>query len=353
MKTYGVRFRGLVLALVVFALMASPLVEAAFAACTAPHLSSLQDGFRYSFPPNIEKDGLVFAQSNIPIDRKDVRDRILKEINYLLQDRRSKVLLWLSKVDEYRSTVAPILKQYDLPTEFMFLAAIESSYNSRSLSSAGAYGFWQFIKATAVCGPQGCDQYDWKMNVANWRDERADLKVSTHAAARYLAWLNRIKKVSLDGQPDRNGFGDWLLTAASYNAGPTRVTQQLNAYKANSYWDTPLPVETEKYVPRWMAIWLIHRYRDFYGVQIQSNKLAPFDTVEKIKLRKDLTFVAAAKLLNSTPREIWSLNTQIAPEKGVFPAKAGRTYIQHTINVPKGAKSKFLAQLAAHGYTKK
>jgi membrane-bound lytic murein transglycosylase D len=353
MKTSGTRFLGIALALILSALMGYASVEAAPAACVAPHLSSLQDGFRYSFPPDIEKDGLVFAQSNIPIHRKDVRNRILREVNYLLQDRRSKVLLWLGKVDGFRPVVAPILKQYDLPPEFMFLAAIESSYNSRALSSAGAYGFWQFIKATAVCGPQGCDQYDWKMNISNWRDERADLKVSTHAAARYLAWLNRIKRVSVDELPERDGFGDWLLSAAAYNAGPKRVTQQMSAYKATTYWDTPLPAETEKYVPRLIAIWLIHRHRDFYGAPIQAAKAPSFDTVENVKLQKDLTFVAAAKLLNSTPREVWSLNTQIAPEKGVFPAKTGRTFIQHTINVPKGAKSKFLSQLAAHGYTKK
>lgn len=323
----------------------------AVSACSAPHFSSIQDGFRYGFPPDVEKGGLVFAGSDIPIHRRDVRTRILKEINYLLQDRRSRLLGWLTRGDELRPVIAPILRKYDVPPEFVYLAAIESSYNGRALSSAGAYGYWQFIKSTAVCGPSGCDQYDWKMKITPWKDERADLTHSTHSAAKYLAWINRIKKVPLDERGEREGFNDWLLTAASYNAGPARVIQRLNAFRTSSYWDVLLPTETETYVPRLIAVWLIHKHRDFYGMHVPSNRSISFDTIQNVRLQKDLSFAVTAKLLETTPREVWSLNTQIAPEKAVFPAKSGREAIEHTINVPKGASAKFLAQLAAHGYT--
>ncbi len=317
------------------------------------HFATLQDGFRYSLPPQVEKGGLVIAHSTVPIHRKDVRERILKELNYLLQDRRSRVLLWLARADSLRPLMAPILRKYDVPAEFIYLAAIESSYNSRSLSSAGAYGYWQFIKSTALCGPPGCDQYDWRMNITNWKDERADLVHSTHSAARYLAWLNRVKKISRNGGKETEGFNDWLLTAAAYNAGPARVSERLNAYSASSYWDVPLPVETERYVPRWIAVWLISRNRDFYGVRPASHETLTFDSVEKVKLQKDLSFATIAGFIESTPRVIWSLNTQVPPEKAVFPARSGRKLIEHTIHVPKGKGRQLLAQLAAHGYTKK
>ena len=194
---------------------------------------------------------------------------------------------------------------------------------------------------------------DWKMNITGWKDERADLVHSTHSAAKYLAWLNRVKKINLNGQPQRDGFNDWLLTTAAYNAGPTRIVERLNAFGASSYWDVPLPAETEKYVPRWIALWLISKNRDFYGVKISPSGTVAFDTIEKIRLQKDLSFAAIATLLGTTPRAIWSLNTEIAPEKGVFPAKSGRRAIEHRINVPRGSRGKLLAQLAAHGYTKK
>jgi membrane-bound lytic murein transglycosylase D len=321
--------------------------------CPPPHFDTISDGFRYGFPPQIEKAGLVFASKPVPIHRRDVRNRILKEVNYLLQDRRSRVLLWMSRADSLKPVIAPILRKYGLPQDFIYLAAIESSYNSRALSSAGAFGYWQFIKSTAQCGPAGCDQYDWKMHITNWKDDRADLVHSTHSAAKYLCWMNRVKKVSINGNAERQGFDDWFLTTAAYNAGPTRVIQRLNSFGAHSYWDVPLPIETEKYVPRWIAISLISNHRDFYGVQIPLRPGVSFDVVEKVRLEKDLSFTAMAKLLETTPRIVWSLNTRIFPEKGVFPARSGRSVITHTIHVPKGTRNKFMSQLVAHGYVKK
>lgn len=311
------------------------------------------DGLRYGLPPQVEKNGLRFGYQVVPLNRPDVRTRILKEINYLLLDRRSRVFYWLSRADSLKPTIGPILKSYNLPHEFIYLAAIESNYNGRALSSAGAFGYWQFIKSTALCGPKGCPDYDWKRVINNWKDERADLVKSTHSAARYLAWLNRVKRVSLDGHSDRDGFNDWFLTAASYNAGPTRVIQRLNAYGTTNYWDTPLPIETEKYVPRWIALGLISRNRDFYGLKIKPGVPASFDTLEQIKLAKDLSFAQIAKMLNTTPRIIWSLNSQIPFDKAVFPARHGGVIIKHTIHVPKGAGKKLLTQLAAQGFKKK
>jgi len=318
-----------------------------------PHLTSIQDGFRYGFPPHIERSGLTFAGESVPLGRRDVRMRILKEINYFLQDKRALLLVWLSRADSLRHVVSPILRQHGLPEEFVYLAAIESSYNSRSLSSAGAYGYWQFIKATALKGPGGSDKYDWRMNITKWKDERADLVHSTRSAARYLAWMNQVKKVSLENKAEKEGFNNWFLSAAAYNAGPSRVVERLNAFGAKSYWDVALPLETEKYVPRWIALSLISKYRNFYGVQVTRQHPVTFDTVDKVRLKKDLSFAEVAHLIGTTPRRVWSLNTQIPPEKGVFPARHGGKQIEHRINVPQGTRGQFIAELASHGYTGK
>ena len=190
-----------------------------------PHLGTVRDAFRYGFPPGVEQEGLVYAGQKVPIHRDDVRRRILTEINYLLLDRRSRVILWLERADSLRPIIAPILRNCEIPPEIIYLAAIESSYNPRSLSSAKAYGFWQFIPSTAQHGRNAGDQYDWTMKLTPWADERADLVKSTHSAARYLGWLQRIRKVTLSEGHERDGFGNWFLTVAAYNAGPNRVVQ--------------------------------------------------------------------------------------------------------------------------------
>ncbi len=322
-------------------------------ACHVPHFTTLPGGFRYGFPPKVEKRGLFFARKRIPIDRADVSARILKELNYLLMDRRAIVLLWLARSDSYYPVIRPILKKYKVPQEFLYLAAIESSYNSRALSSAGAFGYWQFIKSTARCGPAGCEEYDWKMDINRWRDERAHLENSTHSAAKYLAWMYRMKKVSLREGHEREGLRNWLLAAAGYNAGPSKVTQRMRMYRATSYWDIPLPIETERYVPRWIALGLIGKYREFYGVDLRRRAPFEFDTVKNIRLRKNLSFARVAKMVESTPRKIWMLNTQVSPEKAVFPAKYRGGRIKHTINVPKGTRKKLLTELKSKGYISK
>jgi len=338
---------------IMFSSSASILEGMASTCPNAPHLETSQGGLRYGFPQHIEKNGLSFASHNVPINRADVRKRILQEINYLLLDRRSRVLLWLTRADSFRPIIVPILRNYKLPAEFIYLAAIESSFSGRALSSAGAFGYWQFIKSTAQQGPIGCNEYDWKMNITNWKDERADLINSTHSASRYLAWMNRIKKVTLGEKDERDGFNDWLLTAAAYNAGPSRVTQRMISFGASSYWDIPLPKETEQYVPRWIALGIISNNREFYGVQVPPRGTASFDTLDKVVLAKDLPFAAMARLLGTTPRVVWELNTRIPSDKAIFPARFGRSPISHTIHVPKGTGKKFIAQLAAQGYTKK
>lgn len=325
-----------------------PWVEA-----SPPHFETLPDGFLYGLPPSLAKKSFVFAGQEVPFARSDVRHRIIREMNYLLLDRRSRVLLWLKRADELRQTMAPILKKYDIPPEFIYLAAIESNYNGRALSSAGAFGYWQFIKSTAQKGPSGADQYDWKMRITNWKDERADLVQSTHSAARYLAWMNRVKKIALDNGTEKQGFGDWFLTAAAYNAGPTRVLQRMNVFGTTSYWDTPLPKETEQYVPRWIAIAIISRHREFYGVPAVQNRSVSFDTLNRVVLLKDLPMATMAKMLGVSPRTVWELNSSIPADKAVFPARHTGARVSHTINIPKGSARQFLTQLATQGYTKK
>jgi membrane-bound lytic murein transglycosylase D len=328
-------------------------VSAASAIGVGPDTGVLGEGVSYGFPPKIESHGLTFASRQIPISRRDVRTRILQEINYLLLDRRSRLLVWLSRADALKPVIVPILTRYRVPPVFLYLAAIESNYDPRALSSAGAFGYWQFIKSTALRGPSDAAEYDWKMRITGWKDERADLTQSTHSAARYLAWMHRVKKIELSNQEPRSGLQDWLLTAAAYNAGPARVIQRLNLFGASSYWDVPLPSETERYVPRLIAVWIISNHRKFYDIHVPSCHSVAFDTLSNVRLVKDLSFAVMAKLLGTTPRQVFMLNSQIPAQKAVFPAQSGRSVIQHTIHVPRGKAREFRARLAAHGYTRK
>ncbi len=50
-------------------------------------------------------------------------------------------------------------------------------------------------------------------------------------------------------------------------------------------------------MPRWIALSLISKYRNFYGVQVARQNPLSFDTVDKVRLKKDLSFAEMARLI--------------------------------------------------------
>ncbi len=86
-----------------------------------------------------------------------------------------------------------------MPPELVYLALIESGFDFRARSRAGAVGMWQFITATGR---------DYGLRVGKKTDDRKDPCRSTVAAREYLLDLISIF-----------GSDSLLLAAASYNAG--------------------------------------------------------------------------------------------------------------------------------------
>jgi membrane-bound lytic murein transglycosylase D len=123
-----------------------------------------------------------------------------------------------------------IFAEERVPPQLVWIAEVESSFDARAKSPAGAAGMFQLMPATAR---------DLDLSVGFLRDERLHPEKSARAAARYLRRLY-----------DR--FGDWRLALAAYNAGETRVANLLKKRKARTYDEISahLPVETQMYVPK-------------------------------------------------------------------------------------------------------
>ena len=117
-----------------------------------------------------------------------------------------------------------------VPAELAWIAEVESSFDARARSPAGAAGMFQLMPVTA----RSLD-----LSVGVLRDERLQPEKSARAAARYLRRLHE-------------RFGDWRLALAAYNAGETRVAALLKKYQARTYdaIAAQLPVETQMYVPK-------------------------------------------------------------------------------------------------------
>ena len=168
-------------------------------------------------------------------------------INYLTNRFKDSFQNHLSNSLKYKDTVMNILAQYGLPKDLFFVALIESGYNMRIKSRAGAAGPWQFMKSTAR-------HYGLKVN--RRVDERADLIKSTHAACRYFKDLYNI-------------FGNWEFAVLAYNKGEYGVIRAIRRGNSRDYTQLVakklLPKETIYYIPKIVAARDIFYHMDQYG----------------------------------------------------------------------------------------
>ena len=130
---------------------------------------------KYNVYSVLKPDNLKFANENIPQSSFDVWERLDKELlkNIYWQ---SNTLLYFKRANKYFPIIEEILSKNNIPSDFKYLALIESGFEYK-VSPSGAAGFWQIMKGTAR-------EYGLEVNYAI--DERYHLIKSTEAACKYL-----------------------------------------------------------------------------------------------------------------------------------------------------------------------
>jgi membrane-bound lytic murein transglycosylase D len=298
---------------------------------------------RYVLPPDVMPDGLVFCGERIPLERDDVRRRIEDQIDYLLTDLRESTGIWLKRRDRYGEAIKNILESEGLPGEFALLPALESGYDATAVSQSQARGWWQFVKTTAKGSLAKDPSLDWTLRVDQWNDDRCDLDLSTRAAARYLKWM----RSRIFGSVDR---GSWLTTAAAYNAGLAEIQYRIGAFKTGTYWDMKLPLETEDYVPRWIAFAVIDSHRKHYGMEPPGTAVLGFDTLRGVRLARDLPLAFIAAATKSSLRFLKELNGGLQSRRLLYRAAADNKGRGYTIHIPRGSKDAVLKALRRGSY---
>lgn len=221
----------------------------------------------------------------------------------------------LYRMQLHRPTVQRILDEMDMPEELIVIALIESGFAMRATSTARAVGPWQFISGTAK-------RYNLRVNW--WYDERCDVVASTYAASHYLKDLYGI-------------WGDWYLAFAAYNCGEFRVARQVARQKTENFWQLDLPLQTERYVPKFLAALYILREPEKYGFTIPQVEPIRYDLVT-VSEATDLDVLA--RCAGTTTDVIKELNPQL--RRGATPPN-----MEIIVKVPQGAGDAALAALAA------
>lgn len=184
-----------------------------------------------------------------------VNSQVEKWVNYFTGRGRKSFTKYLRRSEYFIPYIQPILTEFGLPLDLVYLAMIESGFNNHARSRARAVGPWQFISSTGR---------RFGLDVNWWVDERRNIKKSTIAAAHYLGTLYR-------------HFNNWELAAASYNAGEHKVVRAIRRYGVKDFWVISkhrfLRPETRNYVPKIIAAAILSKNREAFGFPPKQAKV--------------------------------------------------------------------------------
>jgi membrane-bound lytic murein transglycosylase D len=241
----------------------------------------------------------IYASRNIVVNGNHnaipmvMNKHIQNEIDLFTQKSEKRFFIEAYKRSgTYRPQIVSALKKAGLPVELSWLPLIESGFKVNALSKARALGLWQFIPSTG---------YKFGLNRNQYVDGRLDPVKSTKAAIEYLTELHHI-------------FGDWTTVLAAYNCGEGKVLRVIRTQNINyldNFWDLyeRLPLETARYVPRFMATLHIVKNLEKYGLDsVLVDKPLEYET---ITVSKQVHLSNVAKTIGITEQTLINLNPEL------------------------------------------
>ncbi len=200
----------------------------------------------YKLPENV-----TFAGERMPLENFDTRESLDREI-LTSAYRHSSTIMIIKRANRYFPVIEKILAEYKVPDDFKYLVAAESEFLN-VVSPAGATGFWQIMAETGR---------EAGMEINSVVDERYDLEKSTRFACDFF-----IKSYGK--------YGNWTLTAASYNGGRASLDEQIRIQKENNYYNLLLNEETARYIFRAVAYKLVINDPERFGFTIKKEEMYP------------------------------------------------------------------------------
>jgi membrane-bound lytic murein transglycosylase D len=224
---------------------------------------------------------------------------------------------------KYWPTITAVFEPRGIPEELGYMALVESGFNPRAYSHAGARGVWQFIPSTG------------RRYQLRGTDDFYDVTMATEAAAEYLLDLISIF-----------GSRSFLLAVAAYNGGETRVQRCLreldDPFGKRSFWEIRgcLARETREYVPRIIAAAVIGSDPRRFGFDLAGE--------DEMRAGHDVVVVpnpapldALAARAGTSVADLRAANTDLAARARSTPVRNFPLY------VPKGGGEALRASLAA------
>jgi len=242
-----------------------------------------------------------------------LNEKVQTFIHYFTNRKYDLISRAFERASRYLPMMREVFREKGLPQDLLSLAFIESAFNPRARSRAGASGIWQFVERTGR---------RFGMRSGLWVDQRRDPELSTRGAAEYLKTLYGM-------------FESWPLALAAYNAGEGKIQQAIARQKTTDFWRLRLPKETQFFVPAFMAMAIIAKDPSKYGFNAPPEETADADVLP-LKESWDLRIIARAA--RTTPEILRDLNPTLL--RGVTPPDP------FALRLPAGSREGFLDRLA-------
>lgn len=257
----------------------------------------------------------VFKEFGYPGDMnipESFKNRVAHYVRYFSFDEKGSRFFQrgLSRAEEYLPMIRQTFQEKNLPLSLIYLPLVESGFNPKARSRAGAVGMWQFMRGTARI---------YGLNVSRRVDERKDPERATAAAAEYLNDLLAMF-----------GMEDPFLGICAYNAGEGKILNALRkiSYKERSFWTLVnknlLRTETDEYIPRLLAVILMTRDPETYAAASKIVSIEPDDTA-------DQEIIDSIHTASPSPEEENGAETEAETESGTTTGTVNGAFWIYTV----------------------
>lgn len=255
---------------------------------------------------------ILLCGETVPVDDPQALERFEKEMLVSLGNR-SQVILWLKRTTRYFPYIEKMLRENGLPDDLKYLAIAESALRMHAGSRKGAMGVWQLM-------PQTARKFGLVVDV-NF-DERRNLYLSTPAVVTYLKALYE-------------RFGSWSLSLAAYNMGEEGLESEILEQGVTNYYRLYLPLETQRFVFRILAIKRIVEAPQNHGFGLSPGDFYAPETFSTVRVDAftDLPLRLIANAAKTDFKTVKDFNPEI---RGHYLAAGTRS-----VNIPSEGEAGF------------
>ncbi len=170
----------------------------------------------------------------------------------------------LERSGKYLKQMQQIFREEGLPIGLTYLPLIESSFNIRARSRAGAVGLWQFIRSTGRKF----------LRIRGAVDERKDPLESTRAASRLLKENYAV-------------LGNWPLAITAYNHGREGIIQAMSQVGSDdlveiirNYRSRSFGYASKNFYAEFVAAVEVAKNADEYFPNLEYHPPSPMEEIE-------------------------------------------------------------------------